>query len=104
MLAAASGSRNRLLPEAPTFAELGYPKVAVSLWYGLLAPAGTPAAAINKLNQEIGKILQTSEVRERLLGQGAEPMPGSPKEFGEFMAAEMAKWGPVVRQAGVKLD
>ena len=104
VLAAASGSRNRLLPEAPTFAELGYPKVAVSLWYGLLAPAGTPAAAINKLNQEIGKILQTSEVRERLQGQGAEPMPGSPKEFGEFMAAEMAKWGPVVRQAGVKLD
>ena len=104
VLAAASQNRNRLLPEAPTFAELGYPKVAVSLWYGLLAPAGTPAPVIGKLNAEVSKALQTAEVRDRLIAQGAEPMPGSPKEFGEFMAAEMAKWAPVVKQAGVKLD
>ena len=104
VLAAASESRNRLLPEAPTFAELGYPKVSVSLWYGLLAPAGTPAPVVTRLNQEIGRILQSAEVRERLQGQGAEPMPGSAEAFGEFMRAEMAKWAPVVRQAGVKLD
>ena len=104
VLAAASESRNRLLPEAPTFAELGYPKVSVSLWYGLLAPAGTPPALINRLNQEIGKILQSAEVRDRLIAQGAEPMTGSPEAFGEFMRAEMARWAPVVKQAGVKLD
>ena len=104
VLAAASESRNRLLPEAPTFAELGHPKVSVSLWYGLLAPAGTPAAAITRLNTEVNKIVQSPEVRDRLLAQGAEPMTGTPQAFGEFMRAEMAKWAPVVRQAGVKLD
>ena len=104
VLAAASESRNRLLPEAPTFAELGYPKVSVSLWYGLLAPAGTPAAAITRLNTEVNKIVQSAEVRDRLLAQGAEPMTGTPEAFGEFMRAEMAKWAPVVKQAGVKLD
>ena len=104
VLAAASGERNRLLPEAPTFAELGYPQVAVSLWYGLLAPAGTPPAAITKLNSAVMKALESPEVRERLQAQGAEPMPGTPEAFAGFIRDEMAKWAPVVRQAGVKLD
>jgi tripartite-type tricarboxylate transporter receptor subunit TctC len=104
VLAAASAQRNRLLPEAPTFAELGHPKVNVSLWYGLLAPAGTPAAVVQKISAEVGKILQSADVRDRLQGQGAEPMPGSPEAFGAFMREEMAKWAPVVKQAGVKLD
>jgi tripartite-type tricarboxylate transporter receptor subunit TctC len=104
VLAAASAERNRLLPEAPTFAELGHPQVAVSLWYGVLAPAGTPPPAIEKLNREIAKALESSDVRERLLAQGAEPQPGSPEAFASFMREEMAKWAPVVKQAGVKLD
>jgi tripartite-type tricarboxylate transporter receptor subunit TctC len=104
VLAAASAQRNRLLPEVPTFAELGYPKVAVSLWYGLLAPAGTPMPIIQKLNREVMKALDAPEVRERLLAQGAEPMPGTPEAFASFMQEEMAKWAPVVKQAGVKLD
>jgi tripartite-type tricarboxylate transporter receptor subunit TctC len=104
VLAAASPQRNRLLPEVPTFAELGHPKVAVSLWYGLLAPAGTPRSAINKLNSEVTKILQSPDVRERLQAQGAEPTPGTPEAFASFMQEEMAKWAPVVKQAGLKLD
>jgi tripartite-type tricarboxylate transporter receptor subunit TctC len=104
VLAAASAQRNRLLPEVPTFAELGYPKVAVSLWYGLLAPAGTQPAVITRLNAEVGKVLAAPDVRERLLAQGAEPMPGTPAAFASFMQEEMAKWAPVVKQAGVKLD
>jgi tripartite-type tricarboxylate transporter receptor subunit TctC len=104
VLAAASAQRNRLLPDVPTFAELGHPKIAVSLWYGLLAPAGTPRSAIGKLNSEVGKILESPEVRERLQAQGAEPMPGTPEAFASFMQDEMAKWAPVVKQAGVKLD
>jgi tripartite-type tricarboxylate transporter receptor subunit TctC len=104
VLAAASPERNRLLPEVPTFAELGHPKVAVSLWYGLLAPAGTPAAAIHRLNNEVVKALKAADVHEKLLAQGAEPMPGSPEAFGSFMREESAKWAPVVKQAGVKLD
>jgi tripartite-type tricarboxylate transporter receptor subunit TctC len=104
VLAAASAERNRLLPEAPTFAELGYPRVAVSLWYGLLAPAGTPGPVIDRLNSEVTKALQSAEVRGRLQAQGAEPMPGTAEAFAEFMRQEMAKWAPVVKQAGVKLD
>ena len=104
VLAAASAQRNRLLPEVPTFAELGHPKVAVSLWYGLLAPAGTPRAAIERLNREVTKILETGEIRDRLQAQGAEPMPGTPEAFAAFMQEERAKWAPVVKQAGVKLD
>jgi tripartite-type tricarboxylate transporter receptor subunit TctC len=104
VLAAASPQRNRLLPEVPTFAELGHPKVSVSLWYGLLAPAGTPAPVIDRLNHQVLKILETPDVSEKLLAQGAEPMPGSPQAFASFMQEEMAKWAPVVKQAGVKLD
>jgi len=104
VLAAASAERNRLLPEVPTFAELGHPRVAVSLWYGLLAPAATPAAIVARLNAEVAKILQSADVREKLAAQGAEPMPGTPQAFASFMREEMAKWAPVVKQAGVKLD
>jgi len=104
VLAAASPQRNRLLPEAPTFAELGYPQVAVSLWYGLLVPAGTPRPAIDRLNRETTRLLEQNDVREKLLAQGAEPMPGAPEAFASFMRDEMAKWAPVVKQAGVKLD
>jgi tripartite-type tricarboxylate transporter receptor subunit TctC len=103
-LAAASPGRNRLLPEVPTFAELGYPKIAVSLWYGLLAPAATPGVVVEKLNREVVKVLELPEVRERLLAQGAEPTPGRPEAFAAFMRDEMAKWAPVVQQAGVTLD
>src|SRR5688500_16443180 len=104
VLAAASPERNRLLPEVPTFAELGHPRIAVSLWYGLLAPAATPRPVIQKLNSEVTKALQSAEVRERLQAQGAEPMPGAPEAFASFMQEEMAKWAPVVKQAGIKLD
>jgi len=104
VLAAASAERNRLLPEVPTFAELGYPKVAVSLWYGLLVPAATPKPVIERLNRDVAKALGSADVRDRLLAQGAEPMPGTPEAFGAFMQEEMAKWAPVVKQAGVKLD
>ena len=103
VLAAASAQRNRLLADVPTFAELGQPKVAVSLWYGLLAPAGTPAGVVDKLNGAVTKALETPDVRDRLLAQGAEPMPGSPQAFANFMRDEMTKWAPVVKQAGVKL-
>jgi len=104
VLAAASAERNRLLPDVPTFAELGHPKIAVSLWYGLLTPAGTPPLVIQRLNSEVTKALQSADVRERLQAQGAEPMPGAPEAFASFMREEMAKWAPVVKQAGVKLD
>ena len=103
-LAAASPQRNRLLPEVPTFAEIGHPRIAVALWYGLQAPAATPRPVIEKLNREVVKALETADVRERLLAQGADPVPSTPEAFASFMQLELAKWAPVVKQAGVKLD
>src|SRR3954454_15040623 len=102
VLAAASTERNRLLPDVPTFAELGYPQVNVSLWYGLLAPAGTPRPVIDKLNRTLAQVLDAKDVTERLHAQGAEPMRGSPEDFAAFMRQEMAKWAPVVKAANVK--
>jgi tripartite-type tricarboxylate transporter receptor subunit TctC len=104
VLAAASAQRNRLLPEVPTFAELGFPRISVALWYGVLAPAATPPATIEKLNRAFTRALLAPDVHERLLAQGADPAPGSPEAFATFMQEEMAKWAPVVKQAGVKLD
>jgi tripartite-type tricarboxylate transporter receptor subunit TctC len=104
VLAAASAQRNPLLSEAPTFAELGYPKVAVSLWYGLLAPAGTPRPAIERLNRETVKVLESADVRDSLRARGAEPMPGTPQAFAAFMQEERTKWAPIVQQAGIRLD
>ena len=104
VLAAASPQRNRLLPDVATFGELGYKGIEVSLWYGLLAPAGTPRPVIERINREVAKVLTAADVRDRLQAQGAEPMPGSPDAFAAFMRAEMQKWAPVVKQAGVKLD
>jgi tripartite-type tricarboxylate transporter receptor subunit TctC len=104
VLAAASPQRNRLLPDIPTFSELGISRVEVSLWYGLLAPAGTPRPVVERLNREVSRVLEMAEIRDRLQAQGAEPMPGSPDAFAAFMRAEMQKWAPVVKQAGVKLD
>jgi len=104
VLAAASAERNRLLPDVPTFAELGLPQVNVSLWYGLLAPAGTPRPVLDKLNRALGQVLDSKDVTERLQAQGAEPMRGTPEAFAAFMREEMAKWAPVVKTAGVKAE
>ena len=104
VLAAASTERNRLLPDVPTFAELGLPQVNVSLWYGLLAPAGTPRPVIDKLNRAVGQVLEAKDVTDRLHAQGAEPMRGTPEAFAAFMREEMAKWAPVVKQANVRAE
>jgi len=104
VLAAASSERNRLLPDVPTFAELGYPQVNVSLWYGLLAPAATPPPVIEKLNRTLAQILDAKDVTDRLHAQGAEPMLGTPEAFAAFMRQEMAKWAPVVKTANVKAE
>jgi tripartite-type tricarboxylate transporter receptor subunit TctC len=103
-LAAASKRRTLLMPELPTFAELGYAGVDVSLWYGLMAPAGTPDNIINKLNLEINKILQSPDINERFFAQGIEPMPGSPEQAASFIRQESDRWKPIVKKVGVKID
>lgn len=100
-VAAASPRRNALLPNVPTFAELGYPSVNVALWYGLMAPAGTPADIIARLNREVNQALKAPDVLERFAAQGTEAVGGTPEQASAFMRQELDRWGPVVKKAGV---
>jgi len=103
-LAVSSAARSPELPGTPTIAESGYPGFEASTWYGLLAPAGTPAPVISRLNGEVNRALAAKEVRERLASEGGETLGGSPAQFAAFLAAEHAKWGRVVRESGAKVD
>ena len=101
-LAAASPQRHRLLPDVPSFAELGYPGMDIALWYGVTAPGGTPAPIVQRLNAELIKILSTPDIRKSLTEQGADVQGGTPEEFVQFMRNESARWGTVVKWAGIK--
>jgi tripartite-type tricarboxylate transporter receptor subunit TctC len=102
VLAAASPQRHRLLPDIPSFAELGLPRMDIALWYGIVAPAGTPQPIVQRLNAELIKILEMPDVRKSLADQGADVKGGSPEDFAAFMRDEQARWGEVVKQAGIK--
>jgi tripartite-type tricarboxylate transporter receptor subunit TctC len=100
-LAAASPRRNALLPNVPTFAELGYPTVDVALWYGLLAPAGTPPEIIARINREVNQALKSPDVIERFAAQGTEALGGTPEQAASYMRKELDRWGDVVKKAGI---
>jgi len=104
VLAAISPARLPIAPDAPTMTELGFPKIADSIWYGLMAPAGTPRTIVMKLNAESNRILALADVKERLGGAGIDTAGGSPEDFAKFIRDEMAKWGPVVKASGAKAD
>ena len=101
-LAAASAERHPLLPDLPTFAELGYGGMEISLWYGIAAPARTPPAIVSRLNSELNKILDMPDIRRSFAQQGAEAAGGTPERFERFMREESARWRVVVKQAGIK--
>src|SRR6267142_1588104 len=92
-VAVTSSRRSPALPDIPTIAESGVPGYEASTWYGVLAPAHTPAAVIARLHENIVEILAVSETRARLADQGFEPVGNSPEEFGAYIKSEIAKWG-----------
>ena len=103
-LAVTTARRSAQLPELPTVAEAGLPGYEAVGWFGFAAPAGTPREIVGKLNREIVRILNLPEVRERLIGLGAEPVGDSPEQFAQFIKAEAAKWGKLVRALGLKIE
>ena len=103
-IAVSSAKRSLAMPQVPTIAESGLPGFEVVGWYGVLAPAHTPHAIIVRLHREFLNILQTPEIRDRLLREGAEPVGNSPAQFTEFLRTDIARWAKVIRQAGAKLD
>lgn len=100
-IAAVSIKRNSLLPDLPTFTELGYPSMVASVWYGLMAPVGTPKATVDYINTALNKALAVPELQKKLEDGGAIVMPGTPAEFGAFMQKDYARWGQVIKKAGI---
>jgi tripartite-type tricarboxylate transporter receptor subunit TctC len=106
-LAVTSATRSSALPDVPTIAEAGGPQLKgyeASSWFGLLAPAGTPADIVNRIQQESAKALASPEVKEKLQAQGAIPGGNTPAEFAKMIAAEHVKWAKVVKDSGAKVD
>lgn len=95
-IAVTSAKRNPALPDVPTVAESGVPGYDMINWYGAVVPAGTPAAAINRLNADINKALKLPDVQQRLAALGADPLGGSAAEFGAYIKSEIAKYTKVV--------
>jgi tripartite-type tricarboxylate transporter receptor subunit TctC len=88
----------------PTLAEAGLKGIDVNPWFGLLAPAGTPAAVVRLINADVNALLATTEVRERFSASGADTLSMSPERFGELMRDDLAKWARVVRESGARID
>jgi tripartite-type tricarboxylate transporter receptor subunit TctC len=103
-LAVTTARRADSMPEVPTMAESGLSGFDVSTWFGIFAPAGTPAAVVERLNGALTAALRTPEMRERLARMGAEPAPMEPAEFARFVRAELAKYERVVKYSGARVD
>lgn len=103
-LGVTAAQRSSALPSVPTFDEAGVPGVVLVHDWGLMAPVGTPADVINQVNSEVNKLLNSSDVREKILATGADLFGGSAKQMADKYAADRARLAPIIREAGIKLD
>jgi tripartite-type tricarboxylate transporter receptor subunit TctC len=103
-IAATSEKRSSLAPQFPTFAQSGLPGFDATVWLGLFAPAATPRDIVNRIHGDLGRIMATADAREKLGQQGVEYVGNTPEQFGAYLKAELAKWGKVVKQAGIRPD
>ncbi|HQD63975.1 MAG TPA: tripartite tricarboxylate transporter substrate binding protein [Casimicrobium huifangae] len=102
-LAVTGNKRHAVLPEVPTFEELGFSGFTAVQWYGIVGPAKMPLAVVSRLNEEINRAIALPELRERLSGEALEPMPMSSAEFSAFIAAEVARWTKLVRERNIEI-
>ncbi len=103
-LAVSSLKRTEAFPELPTVAESGFPGFEADQWYGVVAPAGTPPEVVARLNAAINRAITAPDVKQRLSGEGAEPVATTPAEFGQLIAREIERWRPVIKAGNVKAD
>ncbi len=104
VLASTGNQRASALPDVPTVMESGFPNFTANSWYGVVGPAKLSVAIADTLNKQINVALQAADVRERLVGEGAEPAPATREQFVELIRADHDKWGRVIRQTGIKGD
>jgi len=103
-LALTEKARSALLPDVPTATEQGVANVEVNAWYGVFAPAATPAAVVQRINQEINAVIRLPDVRERFLGAGIEPLGGTAQVLADFMKTDTQRYGQLARELGIKAD
>ncbi len=103
-LAISGETRVSVLPQVPTFTEAGVPGFDVKNWFGVVAPAGTPKAIVDKLSAEIAKILAMPDTRAKLASQGGEPFISTPEQFAALMKADMAMFAKIIKSANIKLE
>ena len=103
-LAVSTRQRSRSLPQIPTMQEAGVKGYEVAGWYGMLAPAATPPAIVDKLNQAVVGILRTPAMAERLAVDGSEPVGSTSAEFGNHVRSEIAKWRALIKEMGIKAE
>lgn len=103
-LGVTSAKRAAALPNVPTIGESGVPGYEVSPWFGVLVPARTPPAIVAQLNTEIVKVLRSAAIRERFAAEGIEPVGNTPEQFAAYIKLELAKWGKVLKDAGIRAD
>src|SRR6266704_3450433 len=101
---ATTAKRSALMPELPTIAEAGLAGYDANNWYGLMVPASTPRAIIDRLNAETVKVLNMPDVKTFLFNQGLEAAPSTPEEFGAYIRSERAKWAKIVKASGAKAE
>lgn len=104
LLAVTSARRTAAAPSVPTASESGLPGFVFDEWYAVFAPAKTPRAAIDRINQEVRKVLEMPDVRERMRGLASEPSPGTPEELGDFVRAEMRRFQKLITENNIKAD
>jgi tripartite-type tricarboxylate transporter receptor subunit TctC len=103
-LAVTSARRSSFTPDIPSIAESGLPGYDTTAWYGIIAPARTPQFIVTKLNADVAKALESPEVKTGFANQSFEILSGSPEQFGALIKDELAKWGKVVKEAGMRID
>jgi tripartite-type tricarboxylate transporter receptor subunit TctC len=103
-LAVTTRNRSPLLPDVPTVAESGLPGYETVAWFGILAPAATPKDIVNRLSEEIARIARSPAMRERLTSLGAEAVGSTPDEFAAVIGRDIAKWTPLAKSVGIKVD